>query len=782
MNGDPWLLLRLLVAMTLALGVAAALARALGRRLRFEVGLASIALPIALLAPWLTGDRILLPTGSLALAIPGSGMLNGPDPYSLQLNDVTLQLAPWEIEVRRQLTAGQLPFWSDRIDGGSSPWADPQASVLAPTSIAARLLPARHHFLAALALKIQLALCGTWVAARSFAARRRTALLAAAGFALGGGLLAWGLFPISAVAAWAPWVFAAALQLARRPSPSRGAWFAAVAVVAAAMLSGHPELAFATGSLAAVVAAVYGRRRRRPRAVFRIAIVGLLAFGFAAPALVPFAAVAFASQRFQDRAEERQSPSVSPPWHRTERPRILVSALSPRIAGLPFERSDRATNLYAHSGYAGLATVAGVALALAGRRSRRRALPLVVAAFVTYAFAARTPGWVDAWEAIPLLQVQEPSRIAPLGALFLVLAAAIGLDEWMRRPRQRIPILAALSLLALAAAVAPAPDVLAISTGLGVSLLLATRSPRLSILLMAVFLVADLVPWGRRLLPPGDPRLFYPETADIKALRTAAGGLGGRAVGHDRLAYPAILSVYGLSDPRTHNPLAGAAYHRALAAAFDFRPSNRNYFAPFRRPEHPLLDFLGVRAVLTNAHLPSIPGMRRLPLSSRPRLLAVNRDALPRAFVTRSYDRVAAGELESWIATMVDPRRVALDPGEVAARLPRAGLRLGRARVVDHRDDRLAIEVRGTGHRLLATSYRGPDGWRARAGDGRVLETLTVNGAFLGVIVPPNARRVELVFRPPGLGLGLLLAGASSVAAALGFVAMSRRRRLAPTG
>jgi uncharacterized membrane protein YfhO len=37
------------------------------------------------------------------------------------------------------------------------------------------------------------------------------------------------------------------------------------------------------------------------------------------------------------------------------------------------------------------------------------------------------------------------------------------------------------------------------------------------------------------------------------------------------------------------------------------------------------------------------------------------------------------------------------------------------------------------------------------------METLVVNGAFLGVHLPAGASRVELRFRPPGLLPGLLL-------------------------
>jgi hypothetical protein len=323
--------------------------------------------------------------------------------------------------------------------------------------------------------------------------------------------------------------------------------------------------------------------------------------------------------------------------------------------------------------------------------------------------------------------------------------------------------------------VAPARGVALLAAAIVAAALLAARTPRVVIAILGIVLLSDQVSWGRRLLPPGDPRLFYPETEDVRTILRVAGGPGGRAVGHDVLTYPGILSTYRVSDPRTHNPLASARYNRILAAAFGFAPDMWHYFGRFRRPEHPLLDFLGVRAVITNRFLPPIPAMRQVPLSSFGFFVAENRGALPRAFVTKRYDRVEERDLPGWIASMTDPRRVALDPTEIDGRLPRAGLRDGRARIVADRDAHLTLEVRGRGHRLLATSLRGPSGWSARTESGRRLEPLTVNGCFLGLVVPPNAGRVELRYTPPGLRLGLALAALSLLATG-GALLLSRRR------
>jgi hypothetical protein len=66
------------------------------------------------------------------------------------------------------------------------------------------------------------------------------------------------------------------------------------------------------------------------------------------------------------------------------------------------------------------------------------------------------------------------------------------------------------------------------------------------------------------------------------------------------------------------------------------------------------------------------------------------------------------------------------------------------------------IEVRGPNERLVATSLTHPRGWTATV-DGAALETITVNHAFLGVIVPESVRHVSLEFVPPGFRAGVAI-------------------------
>src|SRR6202140_314972 len=131
------------------------------------------------------------------------------------------------------------PTCPTRRGWGSPTWPHPQAAVLSPIAMLGRVLPLEHFLLGMLAVKILLAFEGCWLLARALGAGRFSAVLGAGGFALGGPVLAWAVFPLSSVVAWSPWLALGTLRVVRRPSPRHV--IAAALVFAALQLSGHPE-------------------------------------------------------------------------------------------------------------------------------------------------------------------------------------------------------------------------------------------------------------------------------------------------------------------------------------------------------------------------------------------------------------------------------------------------------------------------------------------------------------------------------------------------------------
>ena len=194
----------LLAALAVLQGVCWLLARGLGVRLERRVAILGLLLPLLFLLPWLLDStRVLAPTDILQDIIPGAPKLPAVNRYNL-LNDTMFQFLPWELEIRHALRDGRLPLWSDTLEGGSSPWTNPQAGVLSPLAMLARPLPIQDFLLGMLALKILLAFEGTWLLARAVGVSRPAAALAAVGFALCGGMMTWALFPHTATLGLGP--------------------------------------------------------------------------------------------------------------------------------------------------------------------------------------------------------------------------------------------------------------------------------------------------------------------------------------------------------------------------------------------------------------------------------------------------------------------------------------------------------------------------------------------------------------------------------------------------
>jgi Bacterial membrane protein YfhO len=813
-------------------------ARLLGLRLPARVAAIGVGFPLLFLSPWLLTSRLLVPSDVLATAIPGAVPSAVPDPHAL-LNDVVYQLLPWELEVRHALSAARLPLWSDALEGGSSPWLNPQSGALSPIAFLSRPLPIQHHLAAGLALKMTIALEGVWLLARVLGTGSLAAALGGLGFALSGGIQAWALLPPSAVAAWAPWVALAALRIVRsprrrdrratagagpgRPDASRSArfgsfgaravagWRSPVArrvavgavLVGCLALSGNPEVAAFSLAVAAVWAVLLARRPLEPRALGPAVLAAGLGIALAAPVLVPFLERLPSAQRLDELGYMRvplETMAWSPrTWFLPRDAPLLEAPLGSQVFGRPYGGLFQGTLNWAEAsaGYAGLVALAGAALAVAGsvvgvrhggasvRAGRRRALPFVFTSLVGLVLAAGFLPLRAAVAALPGAGLAATGRLLPLVVLGIVVAGALGVDALLRG---RLPPAAVAAALAAVAALAIRADPRAAAVLLWIALaaaaLGARRAPRVAAAVLASVLVADLAPWALYLLPRGDTASFYPQTPAIATLRREAAAPGGpwRATGEDLAVYPSLLPVYGLDEPRPHNPLAARDYARVLRAAFGFAPA-RSYFGRLAEIDHPLLDFLNVRSVVSYSTRPGAPGFRPAPATLERidagehgtfRLLR-NRDALPRVFVPTAAEALRADQIDDWIARLRDPRRVAIEIEEVGEWRPSPRRFDPRAvEVIEWRPGRIELRLGLPGGGLVATSIPGPDGWRARGADGD-LETLRVNGAFLGIRAPPGVDRIALGYRPPGFVLGSAI-GVAALAMVAALLLVDRPR------
>jgi hypothetical protein len=752
------LVLTLLLAQALCFGLVRQL-RGCAVRLRWWIAAVGVCVPLVVLAPWWFHDQLPVPAaaGFILHARP-------PGPHAV-LSDVSYQFLPWELEVRRSLKSGQLPLWSERLDGGSSPWVNPQTQVLSLLAILARWVPLQHFLLVMLAVKVLVAFEGAAYLAMRLSASRLAALCAGCAYALGGAIMPWGLFPHTAAAALIPWAALCLVSLARAPVGARLRVFIASSVtVGVLLLSGHPEVALAGLVFGFGLAIWFSRRRLFWSGAIRIAAAVAVGAALSATQMIPFA---LAAQQSERRFDQETKPSIVgklsgfPPvrWFVPESVRFLDAPLGPEVFGKAYQEELSGPWDWpdALSGYAGIVALFGAAVALVSR-ARRKVVPLVVFVVAALIVAAEFVPFARLCASWPVLRMPAYPRGLLVSSLALSLAGALGLDQLRRAPRFALYGAGGV-IAALALAADHSPWAVALWVGVGLAASVTVRREALGLLLLTGVGFVDLVVWSNRTLPTGRADEFFPQSALIDRLRELDGdSQAGRAVGSDRLVYPGSLAAYGVGDIRPNNPLAPHRYINLLDWAFGFRPGLVRYYAPFAHLKSPLLDFLGVRVVVSNEYLDNPP---EFPVERDPRwtpyVLLKNPRALPRAFFPRAITEIRPEHLESWARHLRDGATVAIAPdnGVRATFLPtRYEPAETRSPSLGHVILRFPVNA---GRRLLATSILA-SGWTATTA-GRPLATREVNGCFLGIDVPAGAGQAELRYLPPGFVAGTVISG-----------------------
>jgi hypothetical protein len=236
--------------------------------------------------------------------------------------------------------------------------------------------------------------------------------------------------------------------------------------------------------------------------------------------------------------------------------------------------------------------------------------------------------------------------------------------------------------------------------------------------------------------------------------------------------------MYGMADVRYHNPVADHAYAEVLDSVLGFHSQTepQEYISPIRRLPR-FLDFLNVGCVVSGGS--SLTGRFEpfLRQEDGRRASCSNAGVLPIAFLPKDYIIVEPNDVLPALVSTQDPRVVVLSRDEAEGlKLPPShwwpkGVSsstdtLGRVRLSIHRD----------GGVLVATSLTQPRGWVATS-EGRRLETITVNHAFLGVVGPAGVRTAELEFVPPGFRAGVALGVVGAVAVALLLLWSGMQRR-----
>lgn len=208
------------------------------------------------------------------------------------LSDVIEQFIPWDVEIRRMLDRGEVP-WINRYAGDGAPlFANPQTAIFSPFTWP-RLLAGTRGWAFTVFMKLLAAGFGMFWFCRTLGQDRTASTISGALFMMAGFTTVWGLHPHTNVFVLLPALSAAVIRLLA----ARNATNTALVILFAALASagGHPETLF-QGVIGVAVFALWnaiGERRiengvKSPAHVGWTATAMLAGFMILAIQVVPF--------------------------------------------------------------------------------------------------------------------------------------------------------------------------------------------------------------------------------------------------------------------------------------------------------------------------------------------------------------------------------------------------------------------------------------------------------------------------------------------------------------
>jgi hypothetical protein len=264
-----------------------------------------------------------------------------------------------------------------------------------------------------------------------------------------------------------------------------------------------------------------------------------------------------------------------------------------------------------------------------------------------------------------------------------------------------------------------------------------------------------------------------PLTTKLQDLRAADGAANPyRFVGLGPVLFPNANALYGFEDVRVHDPMAYGNYLGFLRVLEGYNPAD--YFAKWESRDSPLLDLLNVKYLVSDAGW-NLPEERyRKVYDGRDGTIFENKSVLPRFFAVKTViTETNHGIFAKMLAHHTDWANTALVGVKIPATAPGALVTLLPSTDTDFR-----MRVHAPHAALVASSITDFPGWRVTF-NGHSLEPLSVNGPFLGFVVPAGDGEVRVHYAPlsfyGGLALSLLTISAL-VATELRF---RRRRRAA---
>jgi hypothetical protein len=730
------------------------------------------------------GERV---APSVAVLVVLWGLLYLPDLVTgrtLPARDLAATYAPWQAVWRTQVRHGHVPIWDPFSNHGRLAWADPDVMAAYPGTAILALLPLDSAVAWHVALHHLLLILGCFYLARRTGAKPAAAAVGAAAAATCGVAFSTTLFlPHPAALAWSPWALATAVQPPSSAFKVVGKTLAGGSLLGVVFLAGDPVAA----GLVAVAWVVLALSLWRRQHWWGVAVAGTVAFACAAPVLIPLIVA------FPDTVRGALGVGAGSLSLDTLAPRRLPELVFPHLLGAPL--GDGHTGFWAATSFPwqryyptiflGSAALLTLPFARGAGRDLRPWWGLFIGGVVGSALLS--VGVVEAAAcALPFVQFTRFGikllLLATVALAPLVAAGWAGMRQrWRPWGRRAAGIAVALAIVVSTLAVQP------------------------RVLLRPI--LGKLYPESRadleRTPDAALRRSLFTDTLALAIPPAAAGILGPSAIpfviatftanalaGHDVLAWDS--GRLWAHPPRLLDALPGAPTIAVfITGARSASHPGRDVLTRFWAPRAALLPEYGVRwgirYVLDSGpnglepfrHELLAAAARRMPLPQRARIAAaLGADAV-----------ICEAPLPGWTSEQVSGvwvnttdrrappaylanRSIAARDLEAAAQVMAAdGFQPGRDTVVEGawRDQRWAggtvHELAGSpSHRVFAVDSNGPGllvvqqsymrCWRAES-DGRRVPIGPVNGASIGVLVPPGSHTVAVFVDPTPYRLGL---------------------------
>ena len=746
------------------------IARRQGIELPRRVAIFFFALVFVFFYPVLTQDAVNTSVDYLGTLPPWEYTTPDHEPGNKQLNDLALQIVPWAHQVREGWRSLTPPLWNPYSAAGYPLLASAQSSALSPLRILGLPLSLAHALSFEAAMKVLIALTFTFLWCRRRGYSELASVAGAVAFGFSTFVIVWLHFPLITTACLVPAVFYLLDLLAERVTYAR---FTTIAIVGAVMIfGGHPETVGHTaffGSLYVLWLLVV--EKVPARFVLALAGASVVTLFLAAPFLAPFAEAVTKSKRYQE-LQNRVDIDEVPHTNATSRA-LLVS---PR-----FPPAGHAEAISGFAGIFGVAAWLAVAIHIVlTRRWRSRETFFVLAALIAVGVILDWPLIGDAFHL--LFSLAANARVRLMLVLFLAMLTAAAFDLLIKDRRSvLLGLVGAAALLALvyatmrhefgASAMLPSVVVLVIA-----AIACVPRIAAWATLALLTVITGELWSATHNWNPVVADRWMYPKTPILHALDAAAKTQQApfRIVGNAATFFPNVSAVYGYEDVRAHDPMTNGRYIGLLSHVVGYDATE--YFARWPDWEHPLLDYLNVRYVLTSAGGELPHGFRRIYDGSDGRLFE-NEEVLPRFFAVPNVvivfnDAAYAAKLKElpFLHTgLLD--RLELESQQQhddffqprPADAPQAVVQMSELSPTDYR-----MHVRAPRWTLVVSSVPWWPGWKVER-NGMRIEPLRVNGAFLGFAVPPGELDVRVWYDPWTFRFGSILASVTlAVLAAYG--------------